>query len=245
MDDLEYFAAKVRRYHRQLGQMQPFYLVINLSAPVALNHPWIALDGLLAHLQLREVLGDDYYLLPAKLPLGRFLRGQTAGTLPLQRTAKLWHASVSHFEPDRIYLETIYKRFEDKHVSGAKWIKSRIYQNMGYYRAHMLHEPYSAAHVCHFWGCGDIDAVARLLRHLVAIGNDTRIGFGAVRDWRLDAQDIDESIVRQGRANRPIPITMLKRWEDEAMLAWRPPYWAPECVARCAVPGSEVEWMSH
>ena len=36
---------------------EPFVVTCRLAAPVALSHPWLHLDGILAHLIRRRVLG--------------------------------------------------------------------------------------------------------------------------------------------------------------------------------------------
>jgi len=40
---------------------------------------------------------------------------------------------------------------------------------------------------------------------------------------------------------RPIPVKLLRSYEDAAYLAYRPPYWAKESVDLCAVPFTHVE----
>lgn len=238
MDEVRQMAEIVRRHRISWQPFVPCRLDISLSAPVALNHPWIAFDGLLGHLSLRRILGHEYYLLPAKYPIGRLLKGHTSGVLPIKRTNGLWHASVSWFSRSNIYVEHVYKRFEDRHYCGH----GKIYTGMGYFRSHMLHEPYITADKCTFWFCGDPNGVADLLSELIGLGNDTRIGWGAIRSWQITVQDDDESIVsKDGIAMRPIPTKMLKSYDDSAALAWRPPYWAPESVEMCAPPGAKVE----
>ena len=67
------------------------------------------------------------------------------------------------------------------------------------------------------------------------------VGFGAVREVRVEEAEEEWGLVRGGLAMRPIPVRLLKRYEDAAYLAYRPPYWAKESVELCAVPFTHVE----
>ena len=186
-EELEYFASKIRTRREKFGKFRPLKVVFHLAAPVQLNHPWLMFDGLVAHLHLMSMLGEDYYLLPAKYSLGRAFRGGGLGVgLPLAQTDNaLWHASASIFEPQSLYLETIYKRFEDKYFTGERLKKAKIYTGFGYYRAHALQLPYLAAQTCTFYARGDVAAVRELCGQVVGLGSKTAVGFGAVRDFAV------------------------------------------------------------
>lgn len=241
--ELKYFADKIRRKQVKYGKNRPFRAIFGLSAPVQLNHPWILFDGLVAHINLMRALGDDYYLLPAKYSLGRAFKGGKLGVgLPLAQTDNsLWHASASVFEPQALYLETIYKRFEDKYFTGVKTGKKAIYSGQGYFRAHALQLPYLAAETVTFYGRGDLTAIREICALVPGIGAKTAIGFGAVREFEVVETEADYSLVKDGRAMRPLPVRLLRRWSDQALLAWRPPYWSADSVELCAPPGAEVD----
>lgn len=224
-------------YRHKFYQWQPFKITFYLSSPIALNHPWLHFDGLIAHLSLLYVLGNDFYLLPAKFPLSLVLKDGKGPILPLKKTGQLWHASVSILEPYKIYLETLYKRFEDRFCAQKK----KIRRGSGYFKDYAMKTPYISARTCTFYAVGDIEAVAKLCTMIVGLGNETRIGFGAIRDFVLEPTDKDYSIVKDGKAMRPIPKRFLRRWAKLVPLAWTPPYWARDRIELCAPPFTEVE----
>lgn len=210
--------------------MKPFKLTLTLSTPVAINHPWLHLDGLLAHLSLLHQLGQDYYLLPTKEVV------EVSYDTGLARIGEMFCGSISFFEPADMFSMRYYKRPEIRDFPGRRVDISR-----GHYRAWMLRHIYVAARVCMFHGRGDIETVWSLVYDLTHIGNDNRVGWGKIRDLRIEEMDEDWSVVREGRATRPIPVAYLRRWSDAVPLAWKPPYWAPGNVALCAPPGAEIE----
>ena len=226
------------------GYFEPFKIVFKMAAPIALNHPWMHLDGLISHLSLIEMLGREYYLLPAKFPLGRVLKGiKSHRKLPLLKSGDLWHASVSILEPYTVKLDHIYKRFEDRWIPKTK--KKRIYRGMGHFKDYVLSIPYIPAKTCTFYGVGDVEMIERILHNVVGLGNDIRIGYGAVHSFKIEPTESDYSIVKDGIAMRPIPMRYCEWAAEEVPLAWRPPYWAPENVELCAAPFAEVKLGSE
>lgn len=245
--------AEARYFHERLnaapplrpGRARSFALTFELGAPVCLTTPWIALDGLLAHLVLLDGLREDYFITPKKLEL-RFDPRTSRRWVPLTRhpvplpgdPGGIFQASVSHFEPPTpIPVTTIYKRFEP---GGTERLRhQRIRLGQGPYRAYMLTQPYVPARRVTFYGRGDLGLVARLVgEYVYALGNDFRIGFGAVRRWQIAETPEDWSLVRDGIAMRPIPVELCADWEDAAYLAYRPPYWSPRNVRLCVPPGA-------
>ena len=226
--EVEYFFKKMQEARLpRPGYFEPFKIVFRMGAPIALNHPWLHLDGLISHLSLIEMLGRDYYLLPAKFPLGRVLRGiKSFRKLPLKKSGDLWHASVSILNPYTVKLDTIYKRFEDRWIPNTK--KKRIYRSMGHFKDYAMSVPYIPATTCTFYGVGDVEMIERLLHNVVGLGNDTRIGYGAVRSFHIEPTERDYSLEKDSIAMRPIPMRYCEWAEEQVPLAWRPPYWAPE-----------------
>jgi len=178
--------------------------------------------------------------MPVKFPLGRLLQGKKIfQKLPLKKSGDLWHASVSILEPNTVKLDTIYKRFEDRWIPNTK--KKRIYRGMGHFKDYALSIPYIPAITCTFYGVGDIEMIEKLLQNVVGLGNDTRIGYGAVLRFHIETTEKDFSLVKDGKAMRPIPIRYCDWAEERIPLAWRPPYWAPENVELCCPPFTEVK----
>ncbi len=237
-EEATYFARRLRSAPPlRWNTMRSFAITFNMGSPVCITHPWISFDSLIAHLLLLDGLGDDYFITPKKLDLsGAWPKNRRL--LPIKRTGQLYHASVSQFEPvDTVRVTQIYKRFETERSENLNRTKIRVGQ--GYFKSYALKQPYVPAQRVRFFVHGDVDLIGNLIdKYLIGLGNDTRIGFGTIRSWKIEETDGDWSIIWNGIAMRPIPVEMCEEWEDEAMLAWKAPYWSPRNVTLCVPPGA-------
>lgn len=219
---------------------EPFELRLTLRAPVMLSHPWVHLDGLLAHLMRLHLEGWDYYALPTKQVHHAHLPPPWRGLL--KQTNGINHASVSAFGPEvRWFSARYYKRTELDALAKAR-DKRKVHLGSGFFRLWQLEGGCVAAQECRFYGCGRLDLLEQLLPYLTHLGDNTRVGWGAIARVELIPLNEDRSIVYAGRAMRPIPVRLLKRWSDSAILVWHPPYWDNTMAEECAVPGAEVEF---
>lgn len=221
-----------------MGAWAPFRLAFRLATPLALNHPWLHLDGLLAHCIYQRVLGRDYYNLPTKQVqhLARERMGPYWRTLA--RSGPLVHASVSFYTPEAPWQSLRYfKRFEAQGYPR----RHKVPLGRGHYRVWMLRTTYLPVEWVTFYGCGDLALVEDLVQDLTHLGNDHRVGWGEVAAIELEPLATDRSLVWEGRAQRPLPVALLAAYDDVVPLAWRPPYWAADSVAPCAPPGARVE----
>ncbi len=210
--------------------MTPLKAVFHLRTPVALGFPWIFFDSLLAHVALREELGERYFSLPTKTPVDRIPE------LPLKRWRDVYVASVSVFEPEaELAVYHFYKRGDFPFPRG------RIRRGSGFFKDFIIRAPYVPAHRVVFYATGELEEVRRLVAKISALGKERNIGFGAVRRVEVEETEEEWGLVRDGVAMRPIPVKLLKRYEDVAYLAYKPPYWAKESVDLCAVPFTHVE----
>lgn len=238
-EELKYFLDRFLlgvRKHRKKMHYEPLKITFYMSSPVSLTHPWIHFDGLVGHLLMLSALGEDYYLLPRKFPFSRLLKDCELPPFPIKQTDELYHASVSFFDTDRKALEIMYKKFEDRWAGG----KRIIHKGSGYFRDYMLQHIYVPSRTVAFYVCGDYESLQRLCSFVVGLGDNTRVGWGAVRSYEIERIEKDISIVKDGIAMRPIPEHMLEYASERVALGWKPPYWAPESVAVCAPPGAEV-----
>jgi len=233
MNEIEYFISKIPKDNSRYV-FEPFRITFQLGSPIALNHPWMHFDSLIFHVLLKRWLGQDYYILPPKFPLGRALKGNELAYLPIKKTDGLYHASVSILEPYKIQLARIYKRFETRWTDGIK--KKKVYRGSGFFKDYAIAEPYIPAKTCMFYINGDINVISDVLNDVISLGNDTRIGWGKILEYNIEKTDKDCSIVKDGKAMRPIPVWLCKEFGDQVPLAWRSPYWAPENVALCCPP---------
>lgn len=218
-----------------MPDMRPFAAVCRMATPVNLNHPWLHLDGITAHLQYLRAAGRDYYTLPSKTVVSQPDHGP-----PLYlKTNGVRHASVSLFAPDLpLKAAQYYKRFEPDGCPGT----ARVDLGSGHYRNYMLRAVLQPCETVTFYGCGDINKLRELLADLTHLGNDIRVGWGLIAGMTVREVAEDWSLTRDGRATRPIPVRLLRRYSDQVRLAWHAPYWARESVDLCAPPGAEVEW---
>lgn len=220
-----------------------------MRTPIALGHPWIHFDGLIAHLLRRQLLRDEYYVQPSKLPIGldNILERDKIDPMPLERHVAgntfVYKASISFLEPRQIYLTTIYKRFHERWSHEIRTKKRYIDTSRGRFRGFMMKLPYIPAKRVIFYCRGEKDRIEELLKGLAGLGKKVAIGFGTFREFKIEVIEEDRSLVWNGRAMRPIPISMLRYWSDAFNSTYKPPYWDKRNVRLCAPPGALVKLL--
>lgn len=241
--EIEYFSRAARERYTELrhGRYVPFRITIRVGAPVALTAPWIMLDGLLGHLLLINRLGPDFYITPKKINITPFLPPETRALIPLRKTGDIYHASASVFVPPAQYRVTkYYKRFEALYADGLR--KKRIDVGRGHFRGFMMRQVYVPCREVVFYGCGDLSIIRYLMdTYLVSIGDNGRVGWGAVREITYEEIEEDLSLVANGTAMRPIPVEMCSQYEEAVYLPYRSPYWDPTNVRLCVPPGARCK----
>ncbi len=236
MSEREYFIERFLQGLEKLPtpkDFKPCKITFFLSSPLSLTHPWLHFDGIVGYLQVRRILGEDFFLLSKKTRYSFPLHEK----FPLAYYKDIPCASVSILESTQYKLEVMYKRFEDRWAGGRK----KIYRGSGLFRDFMIQHLYVPTRTVIFYARADLEILEDLLKDLIGLGDNWRVGWGAVRKFVIEEQEEDWSIVAEGRAMRPIPVRFLKSYEDSALLAWRPPYWDLSNVEECAVPGTRVE----
>lgn len=238
-EEEQYFAQKfiegISNRKRKINY-ENLEITFYMSSPISLTSPWMFFDSLCGELLLKEALRDDYYVLPTKYPVSLLLRKLEMPPFPIKVTDSIYHSSVSIFDINSKYLETLYKKFEDRWA----YSKRKIQKGCGYYREYMIRSLYIPATEIKFYICGDGEELEKICWNIVGLGDNTRIGWGAVRAFKITPIERDYSIVKEGKAMRPIPLEYTEKAEDCAMLSWRPPYWEASHVTLCAVPFSDV-----
>lgn len=239
-EEIRYFQEKVAQAPPlRWGRFVPFKVTFKMGSPVCVTTPWISFDGLIAHLLLLDSLGRDFFITPKKLNLSPYLP-HNRRLLPLKKTGAIYHASVSQFVPNNLRATKIYKRFEEQWAYGLK--QKKIRQGQGHFRSYMITQPYIPAKEVVFYAFGCLDTIRRLFdAYLVGLGNDYRIGFGAIRRIDYEVMDEDWSLVANGVAMRPIPVEMCTEYDDAAYLAYKAPYWSPKNVTLCVPPGGRCK----
>ena len=220
----------------------PFKVVVRLRTPVALyGWPWIAFDGLVAHLAARKRDPDGFRVLsggPRVAPLE-----EVAPTVPLDRVGPIYTASVSFFDTGLRWKTTIYKRFyaaEEVYTGSGR--RRRIETAKGEFRSWMVGLVLIPARTVTFYARGDPDAVRELLGGLYAVGHKRAAGYGVVDRVEVIETSEDYSIIGpDGRLTRPVPVDMLDYFEGEAFVGtYRPPYWDRRNTALLAAPGARA-----
>jgi len=239
-DEIRYFSALAESAPPiRWGRFVPFKITFKMGSPVCVTAPWISFDGLLAHLMLLDAFGQDFFITPKKLDLSPYLP-HNRRLLPIKKTGDIYHASASQFIPHSVRVTQIYKRFEERWAN--KLDKKKIYLGSGPFRSYVLKQPYIPCKEIVYYICGDLDLIRYFIEdYLVGLGNDIRIGFGAIRDVVFEQIDEDWSIIADGVAMRPIPVDMCKEYEDVAYLPYKAPYWSPRNVVLCVPPGARCK----
>jgi hypothetical protein len=218
------------------ADFQSIQVEYSLATPLMMAFPWIFSDALVARLLMEEILGDNFYNLPAKepIPVAKYLR------LPLQKTGLIYHASASVLDTDEMHTTVLYKRF---HEATDLKSKTRIRRNSGQMRDFMMKFPYSASRTVKFYMNGDREELSRLLSSVRHLGKKHAVGGGEVSGFSISDIHEDWSITKDGLAMRSIPCSMLKSFSDiRAMrLAYTFPGWAPENITMCVAPGGRCE----
>lgn len=218
------------------ADFRPVRVEYSLGTPLLMAFPWIFGDALLARQLMLDILGDEFYNLPAKepLPVSKCLK------LPLQKTGMVYHASASILDTDEMHTTVLYKRF---HEAEDLKTKTRIRRNSGMMRDFMMKFPYSASRTVTFYMNGDLDELKRLLSSVGHLGKKHAVGGGEVSRSSISEIPEDWSILKDGVAMRSIPCSMLKDFGDiRAMrLAYTFPGWDPANVVMCVAPGGRCK----
>ncbi len=216
---------------------QPFKATFKMTTGVSIAHPWINGDSIIAYQLMREILGKEFYTLPTKkvLPINEYL------ILPLKQSYGVYHASISIFDTDDIYLTTVYKRFADQNTSCIKTRKKKIQMGAGFYKNCMLSTPYVPAKEVIFYFNGDMELCKRLLKSLPALGKDRSRGFGTIKSISVEPCNEDQSLMKNSCFMRPIPCKEINGISTHSMmLTHHPPYWSRKDAVMCVFPGSGI-----
>jgi hypothetical protein len=214
-----------------------------MQTPIMLGHPWLALDGILAHLVNRELRGEDYYVLPSKEPISP-TRWYSGALLPLAQTRDVFHGSVAWLDCSEASVATIYKRFAEQQCHIIATDRRAIDIARGHFKAYAMRLPYVPARTATFFARGNLHETLRLLGYLPGLGKKVAYGYGMIKSVSVDETPEDWSLVKDGVAMRPLP-EFLADSSEKMMLAYKMPYWDKRNVAPCVPPGSNITWMKE
>jgi hypothetical protein len=210
--------------------VEPLEITFYLSTPVALGFPWIYFDSLIAHIRLKEELGERYYSLPTKIPV------DSVPAIPIKHWKDVPIASVSIFEPQAgLHTFSYFKRGD------FPFPKGKISRASGFFKDFYLKTVYVPAVKVKFYATGELKEVERLVKLVPALGKERNIGFGFIRNVEVREVEHEWGLVKDSMAMRPIPVKYLKAYEDATYMAYKPPYWSKHSVDLCVVPFTRVE----
>jgi len=203
-----------------------------LGSPIQASEP-IALDGLLESVWWRRHPGREQ---PGRTDdLDGFWPhigvGLTACGL---RLASAW-TPTEHGRPwlltkrrDGVDVVRIARSFSARSGPGRDMMERRIVYPDGYVE---------------WYAWGRKRAINRAVQLIHGLGGWRRHGLGQVDEWAIEAIDGSPlgAVVRDGIAQRSIPVRLCATVERSVWLATRAPYWHPQRVEEVAPPGSRVE----
>lgn len=220
-------------------------ITFHLQTPICLTFPWMFFDSLLSHLAARKFNPQSYRYQDSKV-VNSSMMGKIRD-IPVQYTKGLgYHASASQLNDESVSIATIYKRFSDVEVfklmttRNVKMSKGwKVRRGQGHYKDYMIKLVTFHVPLVSFYFRGDAKKIASMLQDLPALGKKKSIGFGFIKDYKIEDTDEDYSFVKDGVAMRPIPVELADEYDDQAMMNHSPPYWSNN-VKLCVPPGAKV-----
>jgi hypothetical protein len=212
-----------------------------MQTPILLGHPWLAFDGILAHLINRERRGQDFWTLPSKEPVPQtFL--YWGATMPLAQTRNVFHGSVAWLDCNEAHITTIYKRFAEQQCHNIKTEKKAIDIARGHFKAYAMKLPYLSARTATFYARGNIKETLRLLGFLPGLGKKVAYGYGAIKSVSAQETEADYSLIKDGVAMRTLPCHLGFDSDENMVLNYKSPYWNRNEARPCVPPGARVTW---
>jgi len=215
-------------------------VVFKLETPVCLTYPFLFFDGILAHLANRRD-NPDYRFLPSK----KVVKEVAEIPIPVEKVERdgewVYKASVAEFDFKEPSTAIIYKKFCERYLDYKQLKVKKIDRGRGFFKDFSIKLMYFPAKTATFYVRGIKEEIKALLEGLPGLGKKTAIGYGFIRCFKVQKVKNDYSIVKDGKAMRPIPIDLVASAERIVQLAYKPPYWAKENVKPCACPFFGVE----
>lgn len=234
----------VGKYKPDKTKDHPFKIKCSLMAPIVMAHPWLHLDGILAHLVLRKILGPLFYTLPTNTPIDFF----DYLNLPLKKyideNFSFYHGSISFFKQESLSTTTIYKRFHERDLSHLDTKRKKVSTRSGTLKDHAIKLPNITTNTVLFYGNGNVKEIQNLLEGLPGLGKKIAIGFGFIKNIIIKETHQDHSIIKDNITMRPLPINLVEPRDNlkKVILGFRFPYWAKNNITLCVPPGEKI-WM--
>lgn len=226
-------------------------IIFYFQTPICLSQPFIHFDSILLHRLLIDVLGKDYfYIHSVRLKIDEIFEKvlgvyEVGVKAPFDYFFDIPKVSAIAFDipMSKLKQEVLYKRFEDKFYENGK-----IRTGMGVFRSFAEKYLYLPATKGVVYMRADKRIVEMLLKNLLAIGDDVRLGWGVIKRYEISEIDTDKSIIdtEAKMIMRVIPrdVAIEKLGITSNMTInypYKPPYWSIDNVETCLVPFTSYE----
>ena len=234
---------------------EPLRVTFALASPVVLSYPWISLDGYLAYETGLEKLGQDAWQdyqtkdpspiwedLPVPLAKVRFSH-------PNNNNDFYYQSSIGRFEnPQAVSSRKLQKMFCGEGMNQNATKKEKYIIVGGEFKLRSIKYPSNYSRAITFWCKGDVEKVQAYCANIHGLGLRVAAGNGRVSSCKVErapSEDYAEVHPLFG-LNRPIPIAnydLHDPWgscvvkNPQALLSYKPPYWAKKNHVLCYVPG--------
>ena len=188
---------------------------------------YMTLDGLLAAIRFEETGAIEV----------------AHADLPLANTDGLWHASGAIFEPMDKARVVFIAGFRPSHSIDPDLIKKntqgQLHKKFDTSLTNVMNTyPMVTAPVITWYAEGDGERIRQMLEPVQFIGKRRSSGFGEVKQWVVEPDDLDGLVGPFGEPLRPVPVDMFKGDKSGPVVdaARRPAYWNVENRAACFAP---------
>lgn len=220
--------------------LQNLEVTIKLETPVSFMG-FFYLEGILQYQILVNLLGSDFFNLDKNEGL----------TIPLPLK---WHGSKMKFPACSVaqyegaegitrWRKRWDSQFDDVVDFGKK--KNRVEHKMGHFKCYDMPLVYhTIPDGLKFYLVGNAAVIDELLSSVVSIGKKRSQGFGKIQKVLIDEIKEDWSTAKDGVLMRPLPVEEISLFSSvEApiiQMGYKPPYYWPENITFCFVPGGKV-----
>lgn len=218
---------------------------VMLDGRLCSSDGWLFLDAILYHAWFMENFKDIYRGTLASGVVGHI-------GLPLRRYADGTHASsVGFYKQYGTQIEYWNKKPSAHNILGEKYIdfgkkRGKINVSSGEYKAYRMPEVIRLISDVTFYAYGNKGKIENLLKHMKHIGKKTAIGWGRVKEWRVESVEDDRTDICEYGLSRPIPVDsatveQIKVAHTIQRIANKPPYWNYKNTKECFVPNPIVK----
>jgi len=206
-----------------------------------MTYPWVLLDGYVAYETGADLLGERWAEFQGRSnsPIWDALPVPLSREWDSTRTRSFYKASVGRFNhPNAMTSRKYQKMFCSEGVPQNASKKEKYMVVGGQFKLRSIQYPGNSSTEVTFWCLGDYPTLLKYCNQISALGTRTASGNGGIKDCVLTRTSEDYSLEHpEFGLNRPIPTWHSLRSETNAMLAFKPPYWAKENICSCYVPG--------